>query len=559
MRATPQGVAVLFFDSTKPAVSEKTAFSGTSAPEKPFGPINLLAAKHSKEQRMSGIDPNRIIIFDTTLRDGEQSPGATMSLAEKIRMAQQLELLGVDVLEAGFAAASPGDFEAVASIAREVENTRVCSLARTMPGDIDRAAEALQGARKSRIHVFVATSPLHMKHKLNKTPEQVLRMIEDGVKHAASCCGDVEFSCEDASRTDPDFMVQACSVAVANGARTLNIPDTVGYAQPEEFAARITYLKERIDPGVVISVHCHNDLGLAVANTLAAFRAGARQAEVTLCGIGERAGNAAIEELIMVLEVRQAYYGLTHGIRTERIYPSARRLSRIIGQPLARNKPIVGANAFAHESGIHQAGVLKNPETYEIMTPASIGLPSNAIVMGKHSGRNAVKAKLTSMGYNLENEQVDFVLAAVKALADKKKEIYDEDLEALVLEEIYRIPDKYRLVHLGVQSSDTGLPPTAVLVLEIDGQRAEHAGFGVGPVDAVFQAIAFVTGRKPKLEQYSVNAITGGTDALGEVTVRLSENGRSSVGRGSHPDVINASARAYLNALNRLSKKQEEA
>jgi 2-isopropylmalate synthase len=508
---------------------------------------------------MSSVDPNRIIIFDTTLRDGEQSPGATMNLAEKIRMAQQLDKLGVDIIEAGFAAASPGDFEAIASIAQEVENARICSLARTVISDIDRAAEALKNAKKFRIHTFLAVSPLHMRHKLGKNPDQVLGMIEESVRHASSCSSDVEFSCEDASRSDLDFMVEACRVAVANGARTLNIPDTVGYAQPEEFAARIAYLKERIDPGVIISVHCHNDLGLAVANTLAAFRAGARQAEVTIGGIGERAGNAALEEVIMSLTVRQTYYQLTHGIRTDQIYPSAHRLSRIIAQPIARNKPIVGANAFAHESGIHQAGVLKNPETYEIMTPASIGLPGNVIVLGKHSGKNAIKVKLESMGYLLQPEEIDIVLAAVKRLADKKKDIYDEDLEALVLEEIYRLPDKYALVHLGVQSSDTGLPPTAVLVMDIDGQRREHAGFGVGPIDAVFRSIAAVTGRQPRLEQYSVNAITGGSDALGEVTVRLSENGHSSVGRGSHPDVINASARAYINALNRLSKKQEEA
>ena len=506
---------------------------------------------------MSGIDPNRIIIFDTTLRDGEQSPGATMNLTEKIRMARQLDMLGVDVIEAGFAASSPGDFEAIATIAREVESASICSLARSVISDIDKAAEALKNAKKSRIHIFVATSALHMRYKLEKTPEQVLKMIETSVRHAASCCSDIEFSCEDASRTDRDFMVEACRLAVANGATTLNIPDTVGYAQPEEHAARIAYLKERIDPKIIISVHCHNDLGLAVANTLASFRAGARQAEVTMCGIGERAGNAALEEVIMALTVRKNYYGLSHGIKTEQIYPTARRLSRIIGQPLARNKAVVGANAFAHESGIHQAGVLKNPETYEIMTPASIGLPTNAIVMGKHSGKNAVKAKLESMGYNsLDSEQIDVVLSAVKRLADKKKDIYDEDLEALVLEEIYRIPDKYALVHLGVQSSDTGLPPTAVLVLDVDGNRVQHAGFGVGPVDAVFKAIDTVTKRSPRLEQYSVNAITGGTDAQGEVTVRITENGRNAVGRGSHPDVINASARAYLNALNRLSKAE---
>ncbi len=507
---------------------------------------------------MSGTE-DRIIIFDTTLRDGEQSPGATMSLKEKIRMAHQLELLGVDIMEAGFPASSPGDFESVVSIAKEVEKVRVAGLARCVPGDIERAAEAVRHAKTSRIHTFLATSPLHMEYKLRKKPDEVLKMIEVGVSLAASCTKDVEFSCEDASRSDLDFMLEACKIAVANGARTLNIPDTVGYAQPEEYAARIAFLRERIDPSVVISVHCHNDLGLAVANTLSAFRAGARQAEVTVGGIGERAGNASLEELIMALTVRKPYYRLAHGINTEQIYPTARLLSRIIGQPIARNKPIVGANAFAHESGIHQAGVLSNPETYEIMTPASIGLPSNAIVMGKHSGKNALKSKLESLGYQLDSDQIDLVLAAVKRLADKKEEIYDEDLEALVLEEIYRIPDKYRLVHLGVQSSDTGLPPTAVMVLEVDGKQVEHAGFGVGPIDAVFQGIAKTTKHKPKLEQYSVNAITGGTDALGEVTVRLSEGGRTAVGRGSHPDIINASARAYLNALNRLAKKQEEA
>ncbi|MDL2216592.1 2-isopropylmalate synthase [Desulfovibrio sp. OttesenSCG-928-M14] len=506
---------------------------------------------------MTALDPNRVLIFDTTLRDGEQSPGATMNLSEKIRMAEQLEQLGVDIIEAGFAAASPGDFEAIAAIASTVSGPVICSLARAALPDIDRAAEALHKARRSRIHLFLATSPLHMEHKLNKSPEQVLRMIEQGVTHAASCCDDVEFSCEDASRSNLDFMVEACRIAVAQGAKTINIPDTVGYAMPEEFAARISYLKERLDPSVVISVHCHNDLGLGVANTLAALKVGARQAEVTVGGIGERAGNAALEEVIMALTVRAGYYGLTHGINTKLIYPSVRRLSRIIGQPIARDKPIVGVNAFAHESGIHQAGVLKNPETYEIMTPESIGLPGNAIVLGKHSGKNAVMSKLESMGYSLEPAQVNQVTAAVKRLADKKKEIYDEDLEAVVLEEIYRIPDKYALVHLGVQASDTGLPPTAVLVLDIDGERKQHAGFGVGPVDAVFQTIDRLTGRKPKLEQYAVNAITGGTDAQGEVTVRISENGRCAVGRGAHPDVINASARAYLNALNRLAKLGE--
>lgn len=541
----------------------KSQLLGKANPvNRPEGGLDIIVMHEPRSKSMTVSDPNRILIFDTTLRDGEQSPGATMNLKEKLSLARQLDQLGVDVIEAGFAASSPGDFEAIASIANEVEKARVCSLARCLHSDIDRAAEALAKAKQSRIHVFLATSPLHMEYKLKKTPEQVRRIIEDNVKYAASCCQDVEFSCEDASRTDLDFMVEACRLAVANGAKTINIPDTVGYAQPEEHAARIAYLKERIDPGVVVSVHCHNDLGLAVACTLASFKAGARQAEVTLGGIGERAGNAALEEIIMALTVRRDYYKLTHGINTEQIYPSARKLARIIGQPIARNKPIVGANAFVHESGIHQDGVLKNPETYEIMTPASIGLSVGSLVIGKHSGKNALKAKLESLGYgSLSPEQVDALLQDVKLLADKKKDIYDEDIEALVMEKIFRIPQKqkYALKHLGVQSSDNGLPPTAILVLDIDGEEQKHAGFGVGPVDAVFKAIDHVTGRSPQLQEFAVNAITGGTDAQGEVTVKITENGRKSVGRGAHPDIINASARAYLNALNRLVMKEEEA
>jgi 2-isopropylmalate synthase len=497
-------------------------------------------------------DAKRILIFDTTLRDGEQSPGATMNLSEKIRMAHQLEILGVDIIEAGFPASSTGDFESVAAIAKAVEKPIVAGLARAVESDIDRAAEALRHAKNRRLHLFLATSPLHMEYKLKKTPDQVLGMIDKSVRHAASAVQDVEFSCEDASRSDLDFMVQACKVAIDAGATTLNIPDTVGYAQPEEFAKRIAYLKERIPAHIAISVHCHNDLGLAVANSLAAIRAGATQAEVTVSGIGERAGNAALEELVMALNVRKHYYNCTTGITTEQIYPTARLLSRIIGAPLARNKPITGGNAFAHESGIHQAGVLANPETYEIMTPKSIGLAESAIVMGKHSGRNALKSKLESMGYQLDADRLDVVFEAMKRLADKKKEIFDEDLEALVLEEVYRIPDKYRLVHLAVHSADTGVPPTAMLVLEKEGEEHRTAAFGVGPVDAVFKAIDQLTGKSPQLEQYSVNAITGGTDAQGEVTVRLKDGTKSAVGRGSDPDVLIAGARAYLNALNRL-------
>ncbi len=500
---------------------------------------------------------NRIIVFDTTLRDGEQSPGATMNLAEKITLAQQLELLGVDVIEAGFAASSPGDFEAVSSIAKEVDNICVASLARALESDIERAAEAVRHAKNSRIHTFLATSPLHMEYKLRKTPTEVLALAEKAVRFASSCCKDVEFSCEDSTRSDLGFLVEVCNAAIEAGATTLNIPDTVGYIQPEEYSKRIAYLKEKVKDShkVVFSTHCHNDLGLAVANTLAAITAGARQIEVTIGGIGERAGNAALEEVIMALNVRKPYYQLETGIKTELLYPTVRKLYRIIGQNIARNKPIVGANAFAHESGIHQAGVLSNPETYEIMTPESVGLPKNDIVMGKHSGRNALKSKVEGLGYKLETEQLDVVLAAIKRLADKKKEIFDEDVEAVILEEVFRIPDLYKLVHLGVHSSDIGVPPTAMLVLEINGERCEQASFGVGTIDAVFNGIATATKTNAKLEQYSVNAITGGTDAQGEVTVRVSSGDRSAIGRAAHPDVVHASARAYLHALNRLAKK----
>ncbi len=502
----------------------------------------------------------RLIIFDTTLRDGEQSPGATMSLSEKVLLAHQLELLGVDIIEAGFAASSQGDFDAVSTIAKEVNNIRVASLSRAMESDIDRTAEAVRHAKNSRIHTFLATSPLHMEYKLRKTPAQVLAMAEKAVRHAFSCNSDVEFSCEDASRSDRNFLVEVCNAVIEAGATTINIPDTVGYAQPEEYADLIRFLNENVKDShkIIFSVHCHNDLGLAVSNSLAAARAGARQVEVTVGGIGERAGNAALEEVIMALNVRKPYYNFETGIKTQQLYPTARLLSRIIGQPIARNKPIVGANAFAHESGIHQAGVLSNPETYEIMTPESIGLPNNAIVMGKHSGRNALKSKLETLGYNLEADQIDLVLEAVKRLADKKKEIFDEDVEALVLEEVYRIPDNFRLIHMSVHTSDTGVPPAAMLTMEVAGERFDHASFGVGPIDAVFNAISEITKVSAKLEQYSVNAITGGTDAQGEVTVRLSSEGKSSVGRGSDPDVLHASARAYINALNRLTKRQEE-
>ncbi len=502
----------------------------------------------------------RVIIFDTTLRDGEQSPGATMNQEEKIRLARQLEILGVDVIEAGFPAASEGDFQSVKAIAESVTGVQVAALCRSLESDIDRAFQAIKSANNPRIHTFLATSPLHMQHKLGKTPEQVLEMAQKAVSYAAALCPNVEFSCEDASRSEREFMATVVEKVIDCGATTINIPDTVGYAQPQEFHDLIKYLLERVPNAhkAIFSVHCHNDLGLAAANTLAALAAGARQAEVTLCGIGERAGNASLEEVTMALRTRACLYNLETGVKHEQIFPSSRLLAMIIGQPIPPYKPIIGANAFAHESGIHQAGVLKCPETYEIMTPQSVGRSGNEMVLGKHSGRNAVKARLEELGFGLTDAQVNQVTEAVKSLADKKNKIFNEDLEALVLEEIYRLPDKYRLKTISVLSGNTAMSPTAAVVMEVDGKELKLSGFGVGPVDAVFNVIGELTGRKPILKQYAVNAITSGMDAQGEVTVRLEEGGHKSVGRGSDGDIIVASAKAFINALNRLAKKEEE-
>ncbi|WP_297827403.1 2-isopropylmalate synthase [uncultured Desulfovibrio sp.] len=504
---------------------------------------------------------NRVYFFDTTLRDGEQSPGATMNLQEKLRLAHQLEVLGVDIMEAGFPASSPGDFEAVRTIAAQAGDIQVAGLARCVASDIDRCWEAVKGARNPRIHTFLSTSPLHMRHKLRKEPEEVLRMAVEGVRRCASYTDNVEFSAEDFSRSEREFLCRIVEAAIKAGATTINLPDTVGYAQPEEFAALVEYVIRNTPNSdkAIFSVHCHDDLGLGVANTLAALRVGVRQAEVTLNGIGERAGNAALEEVAMALRVRQDYYGLEHGIRTEQLYPSCRLLSMIIGQPIPNNKSIVGANAFAHESGIHQDGMLKNRETYEIMTPQSVGRTESNLVIGKHSGRNAVRSKFESMGYSLDDEQLNMVFEAVKQLADRKKTLHDDDLMALIQQEVYRIPDRLRLRHVSVQSSDAGgVPPTAAVLMDVDGMEKSGAGFGVGPVDALFNVIADMVGREPELEQYAINAITGGTDALGEVTVRLKEKGYSAVGRGTHPDIFVASARAYVDALNHLAKREEE-
>lgn len=505
---------------------------------------------------------NRVIFFDTTLRDGEQSPGCTMNHAEKLRIAHQLEILGVDVIEAGFPASSQGDFDSVQAIAKQAgDNIQICGLARCMEKDIRRCWEAISVAKNPRIHTFLATSDLHMKYKLRKTPEQVIEMIKSSVSLAASLTSNVEFSCEDASRSDKDFLCRACGTAISAGATTINLPDTVGYAEPDEFAQLVKYVIENT-PGAdkaIFAIHCHDDLGLGVANTLAALRVGARQAEVTLCGIGERAGNTSLEEVAMNLAVRKDYYGLESNIVSTQLYPSCRLLSMTIGQPIPHNKAIIGANAFAHESGIHQDGMLKNRQTYEIMTPQSVGRDSTNLVIGKHSGRNAVRSKFESMGYKLDDEQLQTIFEAVKDLSDRKKKLYDEDLMALVQDKLYRMPDSYRLSHVSVSSSDAGgVPPTAAVLMDVGGIEKSHAGFGVGPIDAVFNVIADMVGRQPELEQYSVNAITGGTDAMGEVTVRIAENGFSAIGRGAHPDIIVASAKAYVNALNHLVQAEKE-
>ncbi len=506
---------------------------------------------------------DKVIIFDTTLRDGEQSPGATMDLTEKLRIARQLELLGVDVIEAGFPAASEGDFNAVRAIAETVKTAQVAGLARASAKDIDTAWEAVKNARHPRIHTFIATSPIHMEYKLRKTPDEVLEMAVAAVKRAASYTDNVEFSAEDASRSDKDFLVRVFTACIDAGATTINIPDTVGYAQPDEFGALIRYILDNVPNAdkAIFSVHCHDDLGLAVANSLAAVRNGARQAELCLSGIGERAGNASLEEFVMALKLRPEYYGVECTINNEQLYPACHMLSMIIGRPIPANKAIIGSNAFAHESGIHQDGMLKNRDTYEIMTPQAVGRKSTDIVIGKHSGRNAVRTRLEELGYNLDYDQVNAVFAAMKELADRKARIHDEDLESLVFSEVYRlrIPDRFRLENISVQTSmGSSMPATAAVVIRDRDQEMRLAGFGMGPIDAAFNVISQICGAHVDLEKFAINAITGGTDAQGEVTVAVRDGRHTATGRGADPDVIVASAKAYIDALNRLEHKEKD-
>jgi 2-isopropylmalate synthase len=498
----------------------------------------------------------RIIIFDTTLRDGEQSPGASMNKAEKLRLARQLEKLKVDVIEAGFPVASQGDFEAVALIAKEVRELTVTALSRTEKTDIDRAWEAVKAGANPRLHIFIATSDLHLKYKLRKTRKEVLDIIQKAIAYARRYTTNIEFSAEDGSRTDPAFLIQAVRTAVKAGATTINIPDTVGYALPEEFGELIRRTREQVgaDDRVVWSVHCHNDLGLAVANSLSAVQNGARQVEVTINGIGERAGNTSLEELVMALHTRRDRMPYASTIDTRQIYPTSRLVSRITGLVVPANKAVVGANAFAHESGIHQDGVLKKRTTYEIMTPQDVGLDQNVLVLGKHSGRHAFQERLKELGYVLNPEDLKKVFERFKELADKKKEVVNEDIEALIADEILMIPDTYKLVYLSVISGNMAVP-TATVQIEVNGEIIQKAGFGVGPIDATFNTINKIIRtctKVCKLLSFSVNAITGGMDAQGQVNVRIEQDGKVVLGKGSDSDIITASAKAYLNALNRL-------
>lgn len=500
---------------------------------------------------------DRIIIFDTTLRDGEQSPGGSMNLEEKIQVARQLERMNVDVIEAGFAIASEGDFEAVRAVAKAMKKSSVASLCRASKKDIDRAWEALKEAKKPRIHTFLATSDIHVKLKLQKTHDQVRQTAVDAVRHAAGYINDVEFSAEDAARSDINYLCEVIQAVIEAGAKTVNIPDTVGYAIPDEFGNLIATIRDRV-PNIdqaVMSVHCHNDLGLAVANSLAAIQAGVRQVECTINGIGERAGNASLEETVMAIRTRRDHMNVYTDIKTEEIYRASRLVSGITGILVQQNKAVVGANAFAHEAGIHQDGMLKDRTTYEIMTPESVGIKESSLVLGKHSGRHAFRKRLEDMGIDLNEEEIQTAFVAFKNLADKKKTVYDEDIEALIAEEILRLPDRFRLISANF-TSGTGVVPSATVEVEVDGKVKTKAEFGDGPVDAVFRAIKKTCKSRAKLLRFTVSAITGGADALGNVTVRIKENGHTIIGQGASSDIVVASARALVNALNKLEYRK---
>jgi len=504
-------------------------------------------------------DEDKVAIFDTTLRDGEQCPGATMTFEEKLQVAELLDDMGVDIIEAGFPIASEGDFEAVTEIAKLAKQSAICGLARANFNDIDRAGEAIRLAKRGRIHTFIGTSPLHRQHQLQLTQDQVHERVVASVTRARGYTDDVEWSAMDATRTEHDYLCRVCEAAIRAGATTINIPDTVGYALPEEYFDLITMLKTRV-PGmdkVVISTHCHDDLGLAVANSLAGIRAGARQIECTINGLGERAGNAALEEIVMAIRTRHDLLPHHTGIKTEMLSRASKLVSAVTNFPVQYNKAIVGRNAFAHESGIHQDGVLKHTETYEIMTPESVGVGKSSLVMGKHSGRAAFKSKLKELGYNLGDNAMEDAFNRFKALADRKKHVYDEDIEALVDDGVAHMHDRIKLSALTVIAGTMG-PQSATLTLDIDGQSKTVQSVGNGPVDATFNAIKQLLPHNARLDLYQVHAVTEGTDAQAEVSVRLEEDGRVVTGRAADPDTLVASARAYVAALSKLVVKRQK-
>jgi len=496
----------------------------------------------------------RVIIFDTTLRDGEQAAGGTLNIQEKLEIARQLERLRVDVIEAGFPISSPGDFEAVSLIAREVRTPIICGLARAHPDDIDRAWAAVKEAEHPRIHVFLSASDIHRLYQLKKSREEILQTSHDMVARAKEYVDDVEFSPMDASRTEPEYIYQILETVIDAGATTLNIPDTVGYAIPDEFGGLIGGILKNV-PNIhraIVSVHCHNDLGLAVANSLESLKRGVRQVECTINGIGERAGNASLEEIVMAIKTRGDFFNLTTNIDARQIYRASRLVSELTGFPVQPNKAIVGANAFRHESGIHQDGVIKMPITYEIMDPRTVGIPASSLVLGKLSGRHAFKERLAELGYSLSEEDFNRAFSAFKELADKKKEVTDKDIESLVAEEQRTVSETYHLDRVQVSCGDRGIPTAAVRLIAPDGQVLADAALGTGPVDAVYKAINRLVGVSNVLTEFSVKSVTEGIDAIGEVLIRIESDGITYTGRGAYTDVILSSGKAYMNALNRL-------
>ena len=513
----------------------------------------------TQNNSQTGAAGDRVYIFDTTLRDGEQSPGASMTLEEKLQIAELLDAMGVDIIEAGFPIASNGDFESVSEVAKLVKNAQICGLARAGAKDIDRAGEAVKHAKNPRIHTFISTSPVHMKHKLQMQPEDVMEAVAASVSHARNYTDNVEWSPEDATRTDRDFLCATVETAIKAGATTVNIPDTVGYTMPQEYFEIITMLRDRV-PNIdkaIISTHCHNDLGLAVANSLAGVQAGARQVECTINGLGERAGNAALEEIVMALNVRNDAMPQWTNIETTSLARASKLVSSVTAFPVQYNKAIVGQNAFAHESGIHQDGMLKNNQTYEIMTPESVGISQTSLVMGKHSGRHAFREKIKALGYELGDNQLQEAFTRFKDLADRKKHVFDDDIVALVDDEVAKGADRVKLVSLRVIAGSEG-PQQAMLKLEIDGKESEIDSTGDGPVDATFNAINALFPHEANLQLYQVHAVTEGTDAQAEVSVRLEEKGKTVTGRAADTDTMVASARAYVSALNKLLIKREK-